>query len=631
MHFRPAFALLALLSIVSNNFLVAQNINTTFRSKISFPGQTLANIWGYEYRGTEYALVGGSNGMIIVDITNPDAPQQIVQLPAPEGPPNDGSLWKEIKTFHHYAYMVTEAGGGIQIIDLSKLPSANLDYHNYTGDGPIAGQLNKIHALHIDETKGYLYAWGGNLFGGAAKIFDLNQDPYNPVYVGKYDQLGYIHDGYVDNDTMYSGHIYAGQFAIVNMANKSAAELINTQTTPNAFTHNTWLADDRRTLLTTDERSNSYLAAYDVSDPTDIKFLDKMQGIPGSGSIVHNTYALRNWAVSSWYKDGFNMVDITRPDNLIQVGNFDTYPNGSGDGFVGCWGVYPFFPSGTLIASNIGAPGELWVVTPNYVRACYLEGKITDAVTGAALQNADIQVLGSSPALQEKSAFNGLYKTGQEAEGYYQVRVSKSGYQDFETSVYFQRGEVIVLDVPLYPTGQINITGTVLNHQDGLPVENASVWLYGAFNPSPVLTDAAGKFSFENVPPGKYDLAASATDLGFGMLNGQKITASTDLLLELFTTHRRDAVLPWAQSGKPGAAQFELIQKPFENEIQLNYYQLQGNCTLSLYNSVGQLLENKTLSNSEGSIALGLDLPKGVYFVALKQNETVLEVKRLVK
>ncbi|MBL7827816.1 MAG: choice-of-anchor B family protein, partial [Saprospiraceae bacterium] len=390
-----------LAGILSQTLAQAQNLNTTYRSMLSFPNQTLANIWGYTSRsGHEYALLGASKGLIIVDITNPDAPQQIVQIPGPD------NLWKEIKTYSNYAYITSEGGSGIQVVNLKNLPSPNLQYHYYRGDGAILNQLNTIHALHIDTVKGFLYAWGGNLFGGGAKIFDLKPDPYNPVYVGKYDQLGYIHDGFVDNDTMYACHIYAGYFSMVDMTNKSAPVLLATQTTPLAFPHNTWLSNDSKTIIATDEKPGSYLVSYDVSDPTDIVELDRMQYTPGSGSVVHNTYTYKNWAVSSWYTDGFNIVDMTRPDNLVQVANYDTY-GGSGSGYNGCWGVYPYFPSGNIIASNINGTatgfGEMWVITPTYKRACYLEGKITDAISGNAINNATIEILGSSPLVQGTS------------------------------------------------------------------------------------------------------------------------------------------------------------------------------------------------------------------------------------
>jgi choice-of-anchor B domain-containing protein len=622
MQLRSVFVILSSLIFLGNSSLTAQNVNNTFRSKLTFPGQTLANVWGYDYRGKEYALVGGAQGLLIIDITNPDAPQQIVQIPGPN------NLWKEIKTYQHYAYVTSEGGQGIQVVDLSKLPSPTLQSQFYKGDGAIAGQLNTIHALHIDETKGFLYAWGGGLFGGGAKVFDLKPDPYNPKYVGKYDQLGYIHDGYVDNDTMYSCHIYAGQFAIVNMANKSAPELINTQTTPGAFVHNTWITDDRRTILATDEVNNSFLSAWDVSDPTDIKFLDKIQSNPGSNSMVHNTYVRKNWAVTSWYKDGYTIVDITRPENLVQVGNFDTYPSGQGGGSSGCWGVYHNFPSGTIIASNIdvAGAGELWLLTPNYVRACYLEGKITDGITGANLSGAQIQVVGTTPLLQEVSAINGLYKTGQEAEGYYKVRVTKAGYQDFETYIHFQHGELILLDVALFPNGLLNLTGTVIQHSDGQPVANATVWLFGATAPISQVTDGMGMFSFNNIKAGVYNISAGAPGLGMGMLSGQTIVSNTDVTIQLFVTHRKDAVHATGEERL-----WAFAQNPFRTETSIQYHLESENASITFLNELGQAVHIAELSGSEGQISFGAGLPAGMYLAVLKQDGIVLEVKKLIK
>ncbi|MDX1912340.1 MAG: hypothetical protein SFV22_12680, partial [Saprospiraceae bacterium] len=129
--------------ILAGQNLIAQNFNLQLRSTMDFPGQTLANVCGYWQNGQEYALLGGSKGMIIVDITNPAQPQQIVQIPGPD------NLWKEIKVYDHYAYITSEGGQGLQIVDLSNLPSNNLSYKYYTGDGPIEGALDEIHALHI--------------------------------------------------------------------------------------------------------------------------------------------------------------------------------------------------------------------------------------------------------------------------------------------------------------------------------------------------------------------------------------------------------------------------------------------------------------------------------------------------
>ncbi len=607
--------------------LNAQNLNTTFRSKISFPGQTLANVWGYSGRdGKEYALVGASKGIVIIDISNPDLPQQIVQIPGPD------NLWKEIKTYSNYAYIVSEGGQGIQIVKLDSLPSANLASHFYTGDGVIAGQLNRIHALHIDTKKGFLYAWGGSLFNGGAKIFDLKSDPYNPVYVGKFDNLGYIHDGFVDNDTMYSGHIYAGQFAMVNMADKNAPELLATQPTPGAFTHNTWPSSDRRTIFTTDEVDNSYLTAFDVSDPADIKELDKIQSNPGSNSMVHNTYIHKNWAVTSWYKDGFTIVDVTRPFNLVQVGNYDTYA-GSGGGSSGCWGVYPYFKSGTIIASNIRAPGngpgELYIITPDYRRACYLEGKVTDAITGFPINSAQIQVLGTNPLITETSSSDGQFKTGQTESGYFKVRVSKSGYQNYETLAYFAEGEVVVLNVALFPNGSITISGFVTGETNGNPVQGATVWLYGASTSSSTMTDADGYYIFSGVKPGVYDIIASASGVGVGVVSGKSIIGASDIDIVLLQLYRRDAVLPNGQKKSNPAKMF--AENPFSESATISFDNLESGSTITVLNTAGKILETIQLNDRSGQLQIGQNLPSGLYFLHLEQNGQVLETLRLIK
>lgn len=430
--------LLVCLSITLSPCL-SQNLNVSLRSTLEFPGQKLANIWGYSAGGYEYALVGAKNGMIVVNITDPNNPVQIVQI---TGPSSD---WREIKTYSHYAYVVSEGGGAVQVVNLNNLPNSNLSYQSVDG----GSGMTKGHALHIDEVKGYLYVYGSNLNGGRTQVFNLNNDPYNPSYVGYVNFIGYAHDGYVNNDMLYSAHIYAGQFAIINMANKTNPTLLGTQTTPGAFTHNTWLSGN--TLFTTDEVSNSYLATYNVSNPNNITMLDRIQITPGSGSIVHNTHVLDNYAVTSWYKDGFAIIDGNRPANLVKVGWYDTYPGGSGNGFEGCWGVYPYFPSGNIVASNIRNPntndGVLYVLTPTYVRGCYLEGQVTSAATGQPLPGAKVTIIGTST--QESANANGDYKMGQVENGVFTVQVSLPGYITHTGQVTLDNGVLTIHNVAL--------------------------------------------------------------------------------------------------------------------------------------------------------------------------------------
>ncbi|HAD11617.1 MAG TPA: hypothetical protein DCF33_04170 [Saprospirales bacterium] len=539
----------------------AQNYNITFRSKISFPGQTVANMCGWASPdGKEYALVGASKGMVIVDVTNPDAPQQIVQIPGPD------NFWKEIKTYGNYAYIVTEGGSGVQIVDLSALPSSTLPSKYYKGDGAIVNQLNAIHALHIDVTKGYLYAYGSNLFNGGAVVLDLKPDPWTPKYVGKFDQLGYIHDGYVDNDTLYASHINAGLFSIVNMTNKAAPELINTQSTPTLFTHNTWLSEDRKTIFTTDETGDSFLGAYDVSDPTDVQFLDKFQTAPGSGSIVHNTHIRGKYAITAWYTEGVNIVDVTRPENLVETGKYDTYPQGSGGSFDGCWGVYPYLPSGNLVVSNI-TPGELWILTPSYQRACYLEGKITDASTGASISGALVLFNGNNTS-GKQSKNDGTYGIGQLTPGLANVQVTKFGYLPASAQVNLITGEIVQQDFALTPSQSYSVSGIIRRADNAAPIPGGQIAVLSPDISYNLVADANGAFAIPSVVGGLYDVVAGAWGYRYEIQN-LSINGNQQLVLELTEGYQDDFVFDygWESSGTSATGKWERTSQPLEINV----------------------------------------------------------------
>ena len=252
--------LLAFTALMLNFTATAQvspTVNMTFRSKMAF-GMDCGNICGYAANGREYALVGNLQGMAIVDVTNPNLPVNLQQVAGLT------SRWREIKVYRNYAYVTTEAAGsGLQIVNLSTLPMA-VTLKTYTGGDSILTNIQRIHALHIDTAKGFAYLFGGNSVvtpisgsatntSGVAVVLDIKTDPWNPKFVGRSPTIfnnnrDYIHDGYVRGDTLYAGHIYAGYFSVVDFRDKKNPVLLNTQTTPTNFNHNTWLSDDSKTL-----------------------------------------------------------------------------------------------------------------------------------------------------------------------------------------------------------------------------------------------------------------------------------------------------------------------------------------------------------------------------------------------
>ncbi|MBK8473100.1 MAG: hypothetical protein IPL33_13595 [Sphingobacteriales bacterium] len=129
--------------------LQAQNEMPLLGSKFYPDG--LSSLWGYtDSEGREYALVGVKSGTSIVDISDPANPNELFFVP------DDFNIWREIKTWQSYAYVVDEVDGGVTIIDLSQLPTA-IDTFQFTAQG----RVKRVHSLWIDEN-GFLYLNGFN-------------------------------------------------------------------------------------------------------------------------------------------------------------------------------------------------------------------------------------------------------------------------------------------------------------------------------------------------------------------------------------------------------------------------------------------------------------------------------------
>jgi choice-of-anchor B domain-containing protein len=490
------------------------DLNIAFKSNVPFgtSNSDLSNICGYtDAQGREFALVGWEQGVQIINVTDPINPITIVNLPGPQ------SIWREIKVNGHYAYITTEGGGGLQIADLINLPNATVPVVNWTG--PVNGAtIGNIHALHIDNNKVYLYGATSTGNGGAGIIADISgANAAAPLYIGTYSNPNapYIHDGYVRNDTIYAAHINNGFMSIAKFNNVTgtATILANNIVTPTAFTHNTWLTANSKYMFTTDENSNSFLGVYDINDPTNPTEIARTQSQnPNGGSIVHNTHIVQKiggeFAVTSWYKDGVVITDVTRPANPVNVGWYDTYTQGGGNGFNGCWGVYPFFPSGNLVCSDID--NGLYVLQPTYVRACYFEGLVIDSVTSAPVNNANISIAVSPTSnLSAQSKFTGAFATGYPTSGTYTVTVNKSGYIPQTFTISLTNGVVTSKTVKLKTAQPITASITVLSSIGNLPIPNTKIVIEGSSGSFDVFTNASGVATLTNFPSGNDQIIAA--------------------------------------------------------------------------------------------------------------------------
>ena len=463
---------------------------------VSLHNSDASDIWGYvDGNGNEYAIVGLNDGTSIVDVTDPANPFEVFFEPGMN------SIWRDIKTWGNYAYVTTEEPQGLLIIDLSTLPgNSNLTTTYYNGPGN--DQWASAHNLFIDEN-GICYIFGANRGNGGAIMLDLTIDPMNPVELGIVDNW-YAHDGVARGDTLYMGHINDGHMSIWDVSDKANPIILGQQVTPGNFSHNLWMSDDGDYIYTTDEITNGYIGEFDISDPTNIVELDRIQSNPGMDVIPHNSHFIDDYIVTSYYRDGVTVHDVSNKGNMVEVGNFDTSPSFSGDGFNGCWGVYPWLPSGNIITSDI--ENGLHILGVTYNRGSYLEGTVTDASTTAPIFGVTIELV--TTIITDQTNIVGDYATGYAVAGSYDIIYSHPAYiADTVFGVSLVSGQVSIQDAQLVPIENFDLLvsvdelaniGTFIPNADVI-IENDDFTYSGS-------TDGNGEIIFSNFYGGTYNV-----------------------------------------------------------------------------------------------------------------------------
>ena len=445
---------------------------TIGQTALSFVSQTdyvslhntgLNDVWGYvDEQGNEYAIVGTEDGTSIMNVSNPANPFEVFWLPG------ENSIWRDPSVYGNYAYISTEAEEGLTIINMSPLPESNVLIANlFTGDETISWE--SAHNCHVDD-QGLLYVFGANYGEGGVLIYDVTAMPMNPTFVGAFDNW-YVHDGVAFGDTLYLAHVNDGFLSVVDISDPSNPQLMGTKTTVDSFTHNIWPSDNREVVYTTDEVPDAFIAAYDITDVNNIVELDRVQSSPGQNVIPHNTFVLNDYLVTSYYADGITIHDAKYPNNLIELASYDTYPEQTPT-FDGSWGVYPFLPSGNILASD--RTEGLFVLQPDYQRAAYLEGNIFNQATLDPIDNVSISIPGNNQ--EERSNSMGDYASGFSSGGTFNVTYFKVGYETQTIPVNFLQDNITVQDVAMVPIEPFNINIAVIDNA-GNPIQNAKIKL----------------------------------------------------------------------------------------------------------------------------------------------------------
>ncbi len=451
----------------------------------------LNDVWGYEDElGNEYALVGLKDGFSVVDISDPRIPNEVFRAFGPE------TAWRDIKTFGDFAYVTNEGDSGLRIYDLSGLPfSTTIPYKNYSG--PIGNEFSKAHNLYIDEN-GFAYIAGTDR-SEETIILDLNSDPWNPIEVGAY-KLNYLHDVYVKNDTLYGSAISNGELQIIDVSDKSNPLLISATETGKRFTHNAWVSFNGPFIYTTDEVDGGAIEVYDVSDPVNPELVESYKSKTFGDEMPHNVHVEDSIIVISYYKEGVIVLDGSRPKNLVELTRFDTDKALSGPLSGGCWGVYPHFESGRIIATDITK--GLFVFDYKSLDAAYIEGIVVDDETGFPLNGVEVKLLNTDKS--DFTSFNGEFKEGRVGGGEVKIRFALNGYLSDTIVLALERNKVLNTEVrlkklPVVPV-DISVSLDGVKAEEGVYVSlKSESYFFEGF------TNSEGKVLISECPIGLYE------------------------------------------------------------------------------------------------------------------------------
>jgi len=486
---RSPVLLAALAALLAGPAAAGPTFNVIYHANLDqHPGYN--DIWGYTAPdGREYALLGCTTGLAVVNVSNPSAPYETGFLPGAT------STWRDIKTLGHYAYVTNESSGGIAIVDLAD-PESPVAAGSYTG-------ISRAHNLYIDTATARLYTAGSNVSAGGTRILSL-ANPLAPVEIGSWE-TAYFHDVIVQDDVLWGSAINNDILYVLDVSNPASipAPLGTAQGYPSAFTHNAWPTGDGAYVMTTDELSSASCRMWDMATLPALQQTDSYK--PNASTIPHNTHIDGDFAYISFYTLGVKIVDVSDPYDLQEVGAYDTWPSDDGSTYDGCWGVFPFFQTNPdlVVASDISNglfvlefKGPLGSVAGEVRRA----GEPSVKIAGAT-----VEVLQTGVSVTSDAA--GAY-TLQDVAGSVDLEVSAFGYETAVVPTTITSSVTTPLDVELdlLPSG--SLSGLVSDASTSLPVLYAEIRIQAT--PLLDVTGPAGTYLHDAIPVGTWDVRVDA-------------------------------------------------------------------------------------------------------------------------
>ena len=361
MRYSAFFAFLFICTLINGQAvegtLLGTWSDTTLVGSSAF-NNTYNEVWGIVANGTEYAIIGTTEGTHFIDISDPTAPEQVVLIEG--GTTGPSIIHRDFHDHKGFLYVVADEGAfsTLQIMDLSFLPdSVPVVYDSQQF-------IRRSHNIFIDPDAEIMYSCisdGQEVSFSPLRLFDIS-DPFSPEVIRAYSSIGgfsfsQIHDAFVKNDTAYL-NCGPGGFIVADFSDPFAPVGL-ASLTPNdypqaGYNHSGYLSEDGTTYYMADEDHGFDIKVLDVTQFPDLPVIDTIDAESTSPfSIPHNQIVHNGYLYGSYYYDGLQVWDVRDPQNISRVLHFSTSNIPHRPTFEGAWGVYPFLPSGVILVSDM--------------------------------------------------------------------------------------------------------------------------------------------------------------------------------------------------------------------------------------------------------------------------------------
>ena len=265
----------------------------------------------------DYAYIAdGSDGLEIIDISDPTAPTEVGQY-------DDGGWVYSVFILESYAY-ITEYDYGLKIIDISD-PTAPTEVGQYfLGHGRALG-------LYVSGSYAYVASFSDGML-----IFDIS-NPNTPMKVGQFDECGIVENVFIVGDYAYVPDGYSLKIVEISDPTKP------TEVGQFDYDHGGLIDVYVSGSYAYAAEGSAGLGIIDISNPA----APTKVGQINDGGRIFGVFVSGSYAYLADYDEGLGIIDISNPTAPVEVRKL--YDLGQMIRYIYVSGSYVY-----IMGSNIG-------------------------------------------------------------------------------------------------------------------------------------------------------------------------------------------------------------------------------------------------------------------------------------